>query len=107
MWTYRAELVRAVDGDTADLRIDLGFYTYCNQRVRFAGIDTPERGQPGYQEAKQFVQDTLAGEKFTVETEKAGKYGRWLCRIILPSGADLIKMMIHRELGREYDGGAR
>lgn len=107
MWNYRAKLVRAVDGDTIDVEIDLGFYNFSRQRLRLLGIDTPERGQPGYSEAKQFVQDQLAGNQFTVRTEKAGKYGRFLAEVILPGGQDLVLMMLHRELGRPYDGGSR
>lgn len=43
MYTYRVTLDRVVDGDTADVNIDLGFDCWLRkQRVRFDGIDTPE-----------------------------------------------------------------
>ena len=43
MWTYRAKVVRVVDGDTVDVDIDLGFGIWQkNERVRIMGIDTPE-----------------------------------------------------------------
>ena len=43
MYTYRAEIVRVVDGDTVDINIDLGFGVWLNdERVRLAGVDTPE-----------------------------------------------------------------
>lgn len=41
-YRYRAELERVVDGDTYDLRIDLGFGVWTIERVRLRGIDTPE-----------------------------------------------------------------
>ena len=41
---YNCTLVRVIDGDTIDVDIDLGFsVTLTKQRVRLAGIDTPER----------------------------------------------------------------
>lgn len=41
-YLYFAELVRVVDGDTVDLRIDLGFHLTHERRFRLYGIDTPE-----------------------------------------------------------------
>ena len=37
------EINRVVDGDTIDVTIDLGFDLYKKERVRVAGVDTPER----------------------------------------------------------------
>ena len=37
------EVVKVVDGDTIDVIIDLGFDLYKKERVRIAGIDTPEK----------------------------------------------------------------
>ena len=34
---------RVVDGDTIDVTIDLGFDLYKKERVRIAGVDTPEK----------------------------------------------------------------
>ena len=34
---------RVVDGDTIDVTIDLGFDLYKKERVRVAGVDTPEK----------------------------------------------------------------
>ena len=43
MWTYRAKVIRVIDGDTVDVDIDLGFGIWQkNERVRIMGIDTPE-----------------------------------------------------------------
>jgi endonuclease YncB( thermonuclease family) len=43
-----------VDGDTLDLDINNGTIT----RIRFSLVNTPERGEPGYKEAKDFVTAT-------------------------------------------------
>ena len=37
------EVTKVVDGDTIDVVIDLGFDIYKHERVRIAGIDTPEK----------------------------------------------------------------
>lgn len=85
MWQYRCELIKAVDGDTVDVSVDLGFKTYRTTRIRLAGVDTPERGQPGFYEATQFVERWFEQqsqlqhfEYHTLESIKTGKYGRWL-----------------------------
>ena len=79
-YLYRAKLVRVVDGDTVDLDIDLGFYMTTRQRIRLEGIDTPERGQPGFSEATEFVVRWFesSGGNCLIDTYKTGKFGRWL-----------------------------
>ena len=37
------EINRVVDGDTIDVTIDLGFDLFKKERVRIAGVDTPEK----------------------------------------------------------------
>lgn len=100
LWQYRADVERVVDGDTLDLRIDLGFgviLTGDEARVRLRGIDTAEIfGSPtdseeyaAGQRHKEFVEEWIAqvGEQewlFFIETRKddeRGKYGRWLAVI--------------------------
>lgn len=99
-WEYRAAVERVVDGDTLDLRIDLGFgviLTGDEARVRLRDIDTAEifgasKGSDEYaagKRHKQFVKAwvTEAGDEewpLLIETTKddeRGKYGRWLARI--------------------------
>ena len=90
MWTYNAVLARAVDGDTVDLNIDLGFKIFAKIRVRLVGVDTPERGQPGFKEATDFVIAWFAERDniCSVTTIKTGKYGRWLAHIDSVSADD-------------------
>ena len=88
MWQYRAEVVRVVDGDTLDLKVDLGFYVYHQVRVRLKGVDTPEiyganACDEGH-EASDFVRELCpVGQKVMIETEKRGKYGRWLADVYI------------------------
>ena len=85
MYTYKAKLIRIVDGDTIDAEIDLGFDTIVRKRIRLFGIDTPETKTKDMNEkakglaAKQRLTELLNSE-FVVETilNKRGKYGRVL-----------------------------
>ena len=86
LYTYRARLVRCVDGDTADLDIDLGFYLTARVRCRLIGVDTPERGKPDYKKATAMLENLIIVQQdekgyFEVSTGKTGKYGRWLVDI--------------------------
>ena len=86
MYTYRAKLNRCVDGDTADLEIDLGFYLTAKVRCRLLGVDTPERGKPDYKKATAMLHNLIISETddegyFIVHVGKTGKYGRWLVDI--------------------------
>lgn len=87
MYTYRAKLNRCVDGDTADLEIDLGFYLTTKVRCRLLGVDTPERGKPDYKKATAMLHNLIVSQMddegyFIVHIGKTGKYGRWLVDII-------------------------
>ncbi len=86
LWNYRAKLDRVVDGDTIDFIVDLGFGLSKRERVRVAGIDTPEiRGEerPDGLRAREFVVKALPTEDWiylTTEKER-GKYGRYIAHI--------------------------
>ena len=86
MYEYRAKLIRAVDGDTIDCEVDLGFNVFARLRFRLASVDTPERGHPGFHEATDELLELIAGVEeedgwFPLWSEKTGKYGRWIANI--------------------------
>ncbi len=89
MYIYRVKkLIAVVDGDTIDVDIDLGFNVSYSQRVRLAGIDTPEsRTKDKFEkslglESKEFLKNKLKdAEGIVIKTEKpdsSEKYGRIL-----------------------------
>ncbi|MCK4429246.1 MAG: hypothetical protein KAU95_02630, partial [Candidatus Aenigmarchaeota archaeon] len=41
-YKYKAKLVRVVDGDTIEVVMDLGFYIQLKEKLRLAGVNTPE-----------------------------------------------------------------
>jgi len=86
------EINRVVDGDTIDVTIDLGFDLYKKERVRVAGVDTPEKRTRDLEEKalgldatewmKKNLEDAIDGDdELTIRTELKGgmgKYGRLL-----------------------------
>ena len=86
MYEYRVKKITGVvDGDTIDVDIDLGFSVSFSQRVRLAGIDTPEsRTSDKFEktlglESKEYLKSKLKDAKVVViKTEKpdsSEKYG--------------------------------
>ena len=59
-----------VDGDTVDVSFDI----YGIQRIRLVGINTPEIGEEGYEEAKEFVNKTCLGEVVTLDVDDKEQY---------------------------------
>ena len=116
------EINRVVDGDTIDVTIDLGFDLYKKERVRVAGIDTPEKRTRDLEEKalgidatnylKEKLEDTIAGdEELTIRTELKGgmgKYGRLLGWLYI--GEDSVSInetMINEGYAWAYDGGTK
>ena len=59
-WNYRVHSVdRVVDGDTIDVTFDLGFDLLKKERVRVAGVDTPEKRTRDKEEKKLGLDATL------------------------------------------------
>lgn len=107
-YTYQATVIRWVDGDTVWLKIDLGFRMSATTDFRLYGIDTPERGQPGWAEATAQAK-VLApvGSDILVTTYKApDKYGRWLAEIFA-NGVNVNQSLVTDGLAVPYFGGTR
>jgi micrococcal nuclease len=79
MYTYKATLLRVVDGDTVSLDIDLGLETSRKITIRLHGINTPEMNTEEGKKAKE-VLTSLLGQELIVLTlkDRREKYGRYL-----------------------------
>ena len=113
---------RVLDGDTIDVTIDLGFELYKKERVRIAGVDTPEKRTRNLEEkalgldATNWLKDKLEGaisgdDDLVIRTELVGgtgKYGRLLgwC-YIGDSTVSLNEQMIEEGYAHAYDGGTK
>ena len=112
MYKYNAKLIRVVDGDTADVMIDLGFNTWVKARLRFRGIDTWESRTRDLQEkvkgkaATAFTKEYLEKNdgEFIIQSYGKGKYGRVLAEIFI-DGEDtsLNKLLIENGHAKEYE----
>ncbi len=113
---------KVLDGDTIDVTIDLGFDLYKKERVRVAGVDTPEKRTRDLEEKalgldatywlKKKLEDTISGDdELTIRTELVGgmgKYGRLLGWLYI--GEDTVSLneqMITEGYAWEYDGGTK
>ena len=116
------EINRVVDGDTIDVTIDLGFELYKKERVRVAGIDTPEKRTRDLEEKalgidatnylKKKLEDTIAGDdELTIRTELKGgmgKYGRLLGWLYIgEDDVSINEQMIAEGYAWSYDGGTK
>ena len=117
------EIVKVLDGDTIDVLIDLGFDLFKKERVRIAGVDTPEKRTRDLEEKalgidatnwlKKKLEDTIAGEgdELTIRTELVGgtgKYGRLLGWLYINEDAvSLNEQMITEGYAWAYDGGTK
>jgi|TARA_R100000963_G_C4557482_1_gene47743 micrococcal nuclease len=107
------EVVKVVDGDTIDVLIDLGFDLTKKERIRLAGIDTPESRTRNLEEkkmgleAKEYLQNKLDNcNDLRVKTEKDGKYGRML-GWLHGNDEDINRIMVIKGYAWEYDGGTK
>ena len=116
------EINKVLDGDTIDVTIDLGFDLYKKERVRVAGVDTPEKRTRDLEEKalgidatnwlKEKLEGALAGDDdLVIRTELVGgvgKYGRLLGWLYLGDGSlSLNEQMITEGYAWAYDGGTK
>ena len=116
------QIDKVLDGDTIDVTIDLGFDLYKKERVRVAGVDTPEKRTRDLEEKalgidatnwlKEKLDSTIAGDdELTVRTELhggVGKYARLLGWLYIGDGSlSLNEQMITEGYAWAYDGGTK
>ena len=114
--------MKVLDGDTIDVLIDLGFELFKKERVRVAGVDTPEKRTRDLEEKelgydatnwlKGKLEEVLEGdEELIIRTELkggVGKYGRLLGWLYI--GDELVSLneqMIEEGYAWPYDGGTK
>ncbi len=81
-----------VDGDTLDVD---------DTRIRLWGINTPERGQQGYEEAKEYLVKITANATLNCAAFYFDRYKRTVasCEI---EGQDIGRMMVLSGMARDY-----
>ena len=107
------------DGDSFDLKLDLGFNLFLFRQCRLHGVDTPElrggtdlskaAGRLARDEARAWVQAAVenGGAVFSSRAY-TGKYGRPLGDVVrVRDGVSLVETLIERRLGVPYHGQAK
>ena len=89
LYTYAGFVTRVVDGDTIDVRIDVGFGIGLNDRLRLKSINAPEMNTAAGRLAGKFLEDYfITCPAIVIRTSKAEMYGRWLADIFCLPGCD-------------------
>jgi len=102
-YRYACFPIRVIDGDTVEVRIDLGFSVAITEKIRLYGIDAPEmRGdeKEDGRRSKDHLINMLGlvsgatSREFQIITkkDKRGKYGRMLGIIWMMSGGNFINV---------------
>jgi micrococcal nuclease len=116
MYQYKAKVLKVLDGDTVDIDLDLGFnIVLASQRVRMAGIDTPESRTANNEEKvrgqlskKKLAEKLPVGSWVRIETQKSDsnddKFGRILAVFIMEDGTSLNQWMIDNNYAVLYNG---
>jgi micrococcal nuclease len=85
-------VIRVIDGDTLEIEN--------KQKVRLLGINTPERNEPYYEEAKDFLKQ-LENKTVEIESSEVDRYGRLLAHVTF-QGNLINKEILANGLGSLY-----
>lgn len=119
MYEYRVVAIDdIIDGDTIDVRIDLGFDISLKKRVRLNGIDTPESRTTDVHEkkygleSKNWLKHKLENaQHILIKTElpdSTEKYGRILGTLFINDETESINdQLIKGGYAWAYDGGTK
>lgn len=103
MYEYRATILRVIDGDTIEARVDLGFDVFAVQRFRLYGINAPEtkgesrdQGREATEYLRTLITTHAADSVLTIQTkkDKREKYGRYLA-VLMAGGVNLNAVMVN------------
>lgn len=116
MYQYSCKVNKVLDGDTVDIDLDLGFnIVLAGQRVRMAGVDTPESRTTNKEEKprgllskKKLAEKLPVGSWVKINTLKSDnnddKFGRILGEFILEDGTNVNQWMIENNYAVPYQG---
>ena len=116
MYEYNCRVNKVLDGDTVDIDLDLGFnIILANQRVRLAGVDTPESRTANKEEKprgllskKKLSEKLPVGSWNKIRTMKSDnnddKFGRILGEILLSDGVNVNAWLIENNYAVKYLG---
>ncbi|HWO97594.1 MAG TPA: thermonuclease family protein [Bacillus sp. (in: firmicutes)] len=104
----KSVVTNVVDGDTIDAVVDLGYQIKTEQRFRLLGINTPERGEEGYNEVKKFVTEKLLDKEVYIQSSKDDSFGRYLADVYYHDGENQVHLnqqLLENKLAKPYKKG--
>lgn len=111
--TVNARVLKVVDGDTFDARVELQPGFRITTRVRLRGVDAPElhgaceAERVGAEAAQRALRAILAEGGVTIHDLGEDKYGRLLGTVATRTTPDVAKALINKGVARGYYGGQR
>ena len=66
-------------------------------RVRMFGIDSPEREQPGYDDARDALRQAIDGKTVELRVVDVDQYDRQVARVILPAAGEREEVDVNRQ----------
>lgn len=84
MYTYKAQVLKVIDGDTIEVLADLGFDVHRKVRLRLSGYDAPEIRTKNRKEKEEGVrvwkiaQQYLNDAEVVIETEYKKTFDRYV-----------------------------
>lgn len=105
----RGEVLRIIDGDTVEVRLDVGYGFEIHDKARIYGINAPERYTPEGPVATSFLA-SMAPVGSAVYVERMGsdgrdKYGRLLIKVYTPACKDVGAAMLDAGQAVPYKEG--
>jgi endonuclease YncB( thermonuclease family) len=105
------DVVRVIDGDTFIADVDLGFYVRVRMSCRLLGINAPDRGEGGREEAREALGELLAQGPVSVESVRADKFaGRFDAVVFVTVGPDVVVVndaLVKLGVAVRWDGTGR
>jgi len=94
---FSGRVVGVADGDTITVLAGVE-----SRRVRLAGIDAPEKGQPFSQRVRQATRQLVFGKAVRVLVRGQDRYGRTLGEVLLPDGTNLNERLVEEGWAWHY-----
>ena len=94
----KVDVVKVIDGDTIDVKIDGK-----TQRVRYYGVDTPERGDRCFREATDRNEHLIGSSVLLLpDARNQDRYERLLRYIFLPDGTSVDATLVAEGFGHAW-----
>jgi endonuclease YncB( thermonuclease family) len=108
--TYRATVIKNVDGDTSWIEAALPFDITLRMTIRWYGVNSPEIATPEGKAALAWVEGIMpAGSTVLFQSfkSKKEKYGRFLGTFFLADGTNVNDLLVSSGHAVPYFGGKR